>query len=83
MQAAIASKPSADGQEMKLEDLEKHLDMLKQMFIEKQKMMEQLQGDSAAPAGVPVPPAAPAAAPAPATTTAWTLLPAWLNNSLL
>ena len=64
VQAAIASKPSADGQEMKLEDLEKHLDLLKQMFIEKQKMMEQLQGDSAAPA-----PAAPApAAPAPATT---------------
>ena len=65
MQAAIASKPSADGQEMKLEDLEKHLDLLKQMFIEKQKMMEQLQGDSAAPA-----PAAAPAAPAPATTTA-------------
>ena len=68
MQAAIASKPSADGQEMKLEDLEKHLDLLKQMFIEKQKMMEQLQGDSAAPTA-PAPAAAPAA-PAPATTTA-------------
>ena len=68
VQAAIASKPSADGQEMKLEDLEKHLDLLKQMFIEKQKMMEQLQGDSAAPAA-PAPAAAPAA-PAPATTTA-------------
>ncbi len=41
--AAIAAGPGggAPDQEMKLEDLEKHLDNLKQMFIEKQKMMEQ------------------------------------------
>ena len=51
---------------MKLEDLEKHLDLLKQMFIEKQKMMEQLQKDGPGPEA-PAPAAAPAApAPAPA-----------------
>jgi hypothetical protein len=47
---------------MKLEDLEKHLDLLKQMFIEKQKMMDQLQTDTPAPAPAPAPVAAPAAA---------------------
>lgn len=46
--AAIAANPEGgEGGggmgEMKLEDLEKHLDALKQMFIEKQKMMEQLE----------------------------------------
>ena len=43
--AAISAKPAEEGApapEMKLEDLEKHLDALKQMFIEKQKMMEQV-----------------------------------------
>lgn len=44
---AISAKPSnADGgpaPEMKLEDLEKHLDALKDMFIQKQKMMEELE----------------------------------------
>jgi hypothetical protein len=64
VQAAIASKPSADGGEMKLEDLEKHLDLLKQMFIEKQKMMEQLEGGKPAAAAP-----APAPAPAPAAST--------------
>ena len=53
---------------MKLEDLEKHLDLLKQMFIEKQKMMEQLEGGKPAAAAAP----APAPAPAPAAST-WTL----------
>lgn len=33
----------AEGAEMNLEDLEKHLESLKKMFIEKQKMMEQLE----------------------------------------
>lgn len=63
VQAAISAKPSADGGEMKLEDLEKHLDLLKQMFIEKQKMMENLQKSDAPPAA-----AAPAPAPTPAAT---------------
>ena len=40
---------------MKLEDLEKHLDLLKQMFIEKQKMMEQLDGATPAAPAAPVP----------------------------
>ena len=64
--AAIAAKPGGEGgapaPEMKLEDLEKHLDALKQMFIEKQKMMEQLDKTTAAPAAAPAPePAAEAA----------------------
>ena len=63
VQAAISSKPSADGGEMKLEDLEKHLDMLKQMFIEKQKMMEQLQATQQ-----PGAPAPAVAAPTPAAS---------------
>lgn len=62
--AAIAAKPDSQGSEMKLEDLEKHLDALKQMFIEKQKMMEQLDKDSGAgPAPAAAPPVAPAAEP--------------------
>lgn len=44
--AAIAANPDDQSSgEMKLEDLEKHLDSLRQMFIEKQKMMEEL-GDT-------------------------------------
>jgi len=75
--AAIAAKPGAPGQEgqpeMKLEDLEKHLDALKAMFIEKQKMMEQLEktagdGAAAAAAAPEAAPAAPAAAAAPIAT---------------
>ena len=49
--AAIAAAPTEDGanpmEEMKLEDLEKHLENLKKMFIEKQKMMEQLEKTAA------------------------------------
>ena len=69
--AAIAAKPSAEGGggEMKLEDLEKHLDALKLMFIEKQKMMENLDKESPPAAAEPAPaepaPAAPVAAPEP------------------
>jgi len=63
--AAIAAKPGgedgAPAPEMKLEDLEKHLDALKQMFIEKQKMMEQLDKTTAAPAAPAPEPAAEAA----------------------
>lgn len=74
--AAIAAKPDPEkgGAEMKLEDLEKHLEALKQMFIEKQKMMEDLEKTAG---GGPDPPAAaapaaapPAPAPEPAATTA-------------
>lgn len=76
--AAIAAKPEAGGAEMKLEDLEKHLDALKQMFIEKQKMMENLDKETvpvpAAPAPEPAPaepaPAIPAPAPEPAAAAA-------------
>ena len=65
--AAIAAKPSAEGgSEMKLEELEKHLDALKQMFIEKQKMMDNLDKETAAPAeAAPAEPAPAAPAPAP------------------
>jgi len=68
--AAIAAKPGGgegSAPEMKLEDLEVHLDALKQMFIEKQKMMEQLEkataaeSSQAAPEAAAVEPAAPAA----------------------
>ena len=71
--AAIASKPADGAPEMKLEDLEKHLDALKQMFIEKQKMMDNLDKETAeapaAPAAEPAP-AAPAPAPEPAAAVA-------------
>lgn len=68
--AAISSKPADGAPEMKLEDLEKHLDALKQMFIEKQKMMENLDKEvTAAPAAEPTP-AAPAPAPEPAAAVA-------------
>ena len=41
--AAIGATPSGTSStDMKLEDLEEHLNSLKQMFIEKQKMMEEL-----------------------------------------
>ena len=67
--AAIAAKPEDGAPEMKFEDLEKHLDALKQMFIEKQKMMENLDKESPPAAVEPAPaepaPAAPAAAPEP------------------
>lgn len=52
---------------MNLEDLEKHLENLKKMFIEKQKMMEQLEksggggGGASAPAPAPAAPAEPQA----------------------
>merc|ERR1739844_251151 len=63
--AAIAAKPSeGGGGEMKIEDLEKHLDALKLMFIEKQKMMENLDKELPPAAAEPAP-AAPAAAPEP------------------
>jgi len=69
--AAIAAKPGGEGgapaPEMKLEDLEKHLDALKQMFIEKQKMMEQME-KATAPAAEPAAAAAAEAAPAPVAT---------------
>ncbi|QQP55407.1 Uncharacterized protein FKW44_008570, partial [Caligus rogercresseyi] len=46
--AAISAKPGeSGGSEMKLEDLEKHLDVLKQMFIEKEKMMKGLSMEAA------------------------------------
>ena len=65
--AAIAAKPEGGAPEMKLEDLEKHLDALKQMFIEKQKMMDDLNKETAAPPAAAAAPAEPApAAPAPA-----------------
>ena len=42
--AAIAATPNdASTSEMKLEDLEEHLNSLRQMFIEKQKMMAELE----------------------------------------
>lgn len=42
--AAIAATPNdASTSEMKLEDLEEHLNSLRQMFIDKQKMMEDLE----------------------------------------
>jgi len=51
--AAIAA-PQGAGAEMKLEDLEAHLNALKQMFIEKQKMMENIDKmDGAAPVPAP------------------------------
>lgn len=66
--AAIAANPAegGGGAEMNLEDLEKHLNSLKAMFIEKQKMMEQLEktGGEGAPAAAPAAPAPAEAAPA-------------------
>ena len=43
--AAIGAKPDegGDAAPMKLEDLEGHLNALKEMFIQKQKMMEELE----------------------------------------
>ena len=41
--AAIGAKPEGDAAPMKLEDLEGHLNALKEMFIQKQKMMEELE----------------------------------------
>ena len=65
---------------MKLEDLEGHLNALKEMFIQKQKMMEDLEkvtADDAAPAAAEPaaaapaePAAAPPAAPEPEATPA-------------
>ena len=42
--AALADPTASD---MKLEDLESHLNSLKQMFIEKQKMMETMNKQAA------------------------------------
>jgi hypothetical protein len=42
---AAISAPAAN--DMKLEDLESHLNALKQMFIEKQKMMDQMNASQA------------------------------------
>jgi len=76
--AAIAA-PKGDpekgggGGEMKLEDLEGHLNALKEMFIQKQKMMEELENvtaDGAAPAAADPAAAAPAPPPAPEATPA-------------
>ena len=58
---------------MKLEDLEGHLNALKEMFIQKQKMMEELENvtaDGAAPAAADPAAAAPAPPPAPEATPA-------------
>ena len=64
--AAIAAKPDPEkGGEMKLEDLEKHLNALKEMFIQKQKMMDDI--DSAT--GAAPTPATAAAPEAPAAAT--------------
>merc|ERR1712088_837239 len=41
--AAPKGDPEKGGGEMKLEDLEGHLNALKEMFIQKQKMMEELE----------------------------------------
>ena len=78
--AAISAKPAPAGEggaapEMKLEDLEKHLNALKEMFIQKQAMMEELEKTTAAPGPADAAPAAPApeappAAPAPAPEVA-------------
>ena len=62
---AIAATPEAGAPAMKLEDLEKHLDALKQMFIEKQKMMDNLDKEAVAPAPAEPAPAAPASRAAP------------------
>merc|ERR1712223_343029 len=64
--AAIGAKPEGgEAAPMKLKDLEGHLNALKEMFIQKQKMMEELEKTAAAPAA-----AAPAPAPeAPAAAT--------------
>jgi hypothetical protein len=66
--AAISAPKGGDGkgQEMNLNDLEGHLNALKEMFIQKQKMMDELEKVTDAP-----PAAAPAAAePAVAPTEA-------------
>ena len=49
---------------MKLEDLEGHLNALKEMFIQKQKMMEELEKATAAPPAAEAAPAAAEVAPA-------------------
>ena len=69
--AAIAAKPDPEkGGEMKLEDLEKHLNALKEMFIQKQKMMEELEKTAGAPPAGAAPAAeAPAPAPEPPAAT--------------
>lgn len=63
--AAIAAKPDpskGDAGPMKLEDLEGHLNALKEMFIQKQKMMEELE--KTIPSNPPAAAAAPEATPA-------------------
>ena len=69
--AAISAKPNPNAEggpapEMKLEDLEKHLNALKEMFIQKQKMMDELEKTTgAADPAAPPAPAPEAAVPAP------------------
>jgi len=68
--AAIGAKPEGgEAKPMKLEDLEGHLNALREMFIQKQKMMDELEKTAeSAPAGPA--PATPAPAPeAPAAAT--------------
>merc|ERR1712083_1175364 len=61
--AAIGAKPEGgEAAPMKLEDLEGHLNALKEMFIQKQKMMEELEKTAAAPAAPAPAPETPAAA---------------------
>jgi len=68
--AAIgAGSGGGDAAPMKLEDLEGHLNALKEMFIQKQKMMDELE-KTAGPAPAEPAPATPAPAPeAPAAAT--------------
>jgi len=63
--AAIGAKPEGDAAPMKLEDLEGHLNALKEMFIEKQKMMDELEKTAGGPE--PAVPAPAVEAPAAAT----------------
>lgn len=62
--AAIAAKPDTEAGPMKLEDLEGHLNALKEMFIQKQKMMEELEKTIPTNPPAAAPPAAPEATPA-------------------
>ena len=62
--AAISAPKDPEKGEMKLEDLEGHLNALKEMFIQKQKMMEELEKAPAAPPAAEAAPAAAEVAPA-------------------
>ena len=65
--AAISAPKDPEKGEMKLEDLEGHLNALKEMFIQKQKMMEELEKATAAPPAAAAEAAPAAAEVAPAT----------------